>query len=57
MIEGQMITFHGEADQEFNKDSGDVIMVIIEKDHERFKRKGADLITKVDIRFEKLNNC
>ena len=40
MMEGQTIKFRGHADQEFEKDSGDVVIVLVTKDHDRFTRKG-----------------
>lgn len=43
MKDGQHITFAGEADQAPGIIPGDVIMVVEEKDHDRFKRKGDDL--------------
>lgn len=44
MKDGQTITFNGEADQAPNTIPGDVIIVIEEKEHPIFKRKGDDLI-------------
>ena len=49
MKEGQTITFNGEADQAPNIIPGDVVIVIEEKPHERFKRKGDDLFTEASI--------
>lgn len=51
MRDGQTITFNGEADQAPNTVPGDVIIVIEEKEHEVFKRKGNDLIMeqKIDL--------
>ena len=46
---GQTITFHGESDQAPNAETGDVIIVIEEKPHERFKRQDNDLIIEVEI--------
>jgi DnaJ family protein A protein 2 len=46
---GQTIQFRGESDQSPTAESGDVIIVIEEKPHERFKRQDNDLITEVDI--------
>ena len=40
MNEGKMITLRGEADQEYNKDTGDIIIDIIAKDHATFERHG-----------------
>ena len=49
MVEGQMIIFHGDADQEYNKETGDVKIVLIEKEHERFTRHDNDLVMKQTI--------
>ena len=49
MVEGQIITFHGKADQEYGKDPGDVKIVLIEKDHPVFVRKHSDLVMKCKI--------
>ena len=46
---GQTITFHGESDQAPGVEAGDVIIVIEEKPHERFERKGNDLETTMEI--------
>ena len=37
-------TFHGEADQYPGQEPGDVIIVVQEQPHKKFKRKGADLL-------------
>lgn len=51
MKDGQTITFAGEADQAPGTVPGDVIIVVEEKEHERFKRRGDDLFyeAKVDL--------
>ncbi|GAA6000106.1 hypothetical protein JCM10207_006054 [Rhodosporidiobolus poonsookiae] len=49
MKEGQTITFAGEADQAPNVEPGDVVIVIEEKPHPVFKRKGDDLFAEVEI--------
>lgn len=49
MKSGQQIKFAGESDQAPGIVPGDVIIVIEEKNHERFQRKGDDLFTEVDI--------
>ncbi|GAA6047380.1 hypothetical protein JCM3770_001275 [Rhodotorula araucariae] len=49
MREGQTITFAGEADQSPGVEPGDVVIVIEEKPHDTFKRKGDDLIAEVEI--------
>ncbi|GAA6028268.1 hypothetical protein JCM8097_006948 [Rhodosporidiobolus ruineniae] len=49
MKEGQTITFNGEADQAPGVEPGDVVIVIEEKPHDVFKRKGDDLFADVEI--------
>lgn len=51
MLDGQRITLHGKADEEFGKTTGDVVLIVREKPAPgfEFKRKGMDLITKMDI--------
>ena len=49
MQDGQKITFTGEGDQAPGIVPGDVIIVLEEKEHARFKRKGADLYYQVSI--------
>ena len=46
---GQTITFSGESDQAPGVTPGDVIIVIEEKAHERFKRNDNNLVTDVEI--------
>jgi len=46
---GQTITFSGESDQAPGVVPGDVIIVIEEKTHERFKRNDNNLMTDVEI--------
>ncbi|EKM52078.1 uncharacterized protein PHACADRAFT_262538 [Phanerochaete carnosa HHB-10118-sp] len=46
---GQTITFRGESDQAPGVTPGDVIIVIEEKPHERFKRKDNHLFTTVEV--------
>ncbi|KAI9510396.1 DnaJ-domain-containing protein [Russula earlei] len=46
---GQTITFTGESDQAPGVTPGDVIIVIEEKPHERFKRNENNLMTDVEI--------
>jgi DnaJ family protein A protein 2 len=46
---GQTITFTGESDQAPGVTPGDVIIVIEEKSHERFKRTENNLMTDVEI--------
>lgn len=51
MRDGQTVTFNGEADQAPGVQPGDVVIVVDEKPHEFFKRKGDDLFCdcKVDL--------
>ena len=49
MKNGQKIKFSGEADEVPGTLPGDVIIIIQEKEHERFKRKGADLVHSMEI--------
>ena len=44
MEDGQRITFNGEADQQPGLPPGDIVIVLDEKDHPTFKRRGADLL-------------
>lgn len=46
---GQKITFQGEADQAPGIVPGDIIIVIDEKEHPRFKRRGDDLYYEAEI--------
>ncbi|GAA5962620.1 hypothetical protein JCM8115_002147, partial [Rhodotorula mucilaginosa] len=49
MSNGQTITFAGEADQAPGVEPGDVVIVIEEKPHDVYKRKGDDLFADVEI--------
>lgn len=49
MEDGQQITFKEEADQAPNTIPGDVVIVVDEKPHNKFKRRGNDLITEVEV--------
>lgn len=49
MKSGHKIKFSGEADEIPGTVPGDVIIVVQQKEHERFKRKGADLVESVDL--------
>jgi DnaJ family protein A protein 2 len=46
---GQTIQFRGESDQSPGAEPGDVVIVIEEKPHERFRRQENDLITEVEV--------
>lgn len=51
MREGQRITFAGEADQAPGTLAGDVVIMLAEKPHDRFRRSGDDLLfeAKIDL--------
>ncbi|KAJ3261991.1 Type I HSP40 co-chaperone [Boothiomyces macroporosus] len=49
MLDGQKITFTGEGDQAPGIIPGDIVIVIEQKEHSRFQRKGNDLYTDVKI--------
>jgi len=49
MKEGQKIPFRGCADETPGIETGDVVIVVIEKDHEVFQRKGNELFMKMSI--------
>lgn len=49
MKDGQKITFYGEGDQEPGIEPGDVVFVLEEQDHARFKRDKGDLIMNMEI--------
>lgn len=49
MKEGQTIVFKGEADQAPGIVPGDVVIVVEEKPHPRFKRRGDDLIAEIEV--------
>lgn len=49
MVHGQKVKFSGEADEVPGTIPGDVVIVVQEKDHEHFKRKGTDLIMSMDL--------
>lgn len=51
MSNGQKIKFSGEADEVPGTIPGDVIIVVQQKEHETFKRKGADLVMTMDIQL------
>lgn len=51
MKDGQKIVFHGEGDQEPDLEPGDVIIVLDQKDHGVFQRRGHDLVTKMRIQL------
>jgi DnaJ family protein A protein 2 len=49
MKNGQKIKFRGEADEMPGTIAGDVVFVVQEKEHEQFKRKGADLVVTIPL--------
>jgi len=49
MKNGQKIKFSGEADELPGTIAGDVVFVVQEKEHEVFKRKGADLVVTINL--------
>jgi len=49
MKHNEKITFRGMADEVPNRETGDVHFIVQEKDHDLFKRKGADLLLVKDI--------
>lgn len=51
MKDGQKIVFHGEGDQEPDLEPGDVIIVLDQKEHAVFQRRGHDLIMKMNIQL------
>jgi len=49
MKDGQQIRFNGEGDQDPEMESGDVLIVLDEKEHDIFQRKGMNLLIKLEI--------
>lgn len=49
MKDGQQIRFSGEGDQEPGLETGDIVVVLDEKEHKVFKRHGHDLSMKLKI--------
>ncbi len=49
MKDGQKITFTGDGDQEPGLEPGDIIIVLDEREHATFRRRGQDLIMKFEI--------
>uniref|UniRef100_A0A6C0JDH8 J domain-containing protein n=1 Tax=viral metagenome TaxID=1070528 RepID=A0A6C0JDH8_9ZZZZ len=46
---GQKNIFHKEGNQEPNIESGDIVIIFVEKEHSVYKRNGSNIITKMDI--------
>ena len=49
MRDGQQIRFAGEGDQEPGLEPGDIVIVLDEKEHPQFRRRGTDLIMQKEI--------
>lgn len=49
MKDGQKIYFRGEGDQQPGVEAGDVVIVLQQKSHDKFKRQGDDLLTTHNI--------
>uniref|UniRef100_H3A525 DnaJ heat shock protein family (Hsp40) member A1 n=1 Tax=Latimeria chalumnae TaxID=7897 RepID=H3A525_LATCH len=49
MKDGQVITFHGEGDQEPGLEPGDIVIVLDMKEHTLYKRRGEDLIMHMEV--------
>lgn len=50
MVDGQKICFSGEADQDPSYEAGDLIVILEQKDHDRFKRENHhNLLTDMEI--------
>jgi len=49
MKNGSQVTFHGESDQSPDAESGDVIIVVEEKPHDRFKRNENELYIEIEV--------
>jgi len=46
---GQTVTFRGESDQSPTAEPGDVVIVIEEKPHDRFRRQENDLVAEIEV--------
>ena len=49
MKDGQQIRFSGEGDQEPGSEPGDIVIVLDEKEHPQFRRRGTDLIMQKEL--------
>jgi DnaJ family protein A protein 2 len=49
MQHGQKIVFRGESDQAPGTEPGDIVIVLVQKEHDTFQRKGHDLYMNKDI--------
>ncbi|KAA8594777.1 hypothetical protein FQN60_011912 [Etheostoma spectabile] len=51
MRDGQKIVFHGEGDQEPGIEPGDIIIVLDQREHSCFTRKGEDLMMSMELQL------
>ncbi|XP_029356246.1 dnaJ homolog subfamily A member 1 [Echeneis naucrates] len=51
MRDSQKIVFHGEGDQEPGLEPGDIVIVLDQREHPHFTRKGADLIMSMELQL------
>ncbi|XP_026215714.1 dnaJ homolog subfamily A member 1 [Anabas testudineus] len=51
MRDGQKIVFHGEGDQEPGLEPGDIIIVLDQREHPRFTRRGQDLMMSMELQL------
>ncbi|XP_053274437.1 dnaJ homolog subfamily A member 1 [Pleuronectes platessa] len=51
MRDGQKIVFHGEGDQEPGLEPGDIVIVLDQREHPRFTRKGEDLTMSMELQL------
>lgn len=49
MRDNQQIRFSGEGDQEPDYEPGDIIIVLDEQEHEKFRRRGNDLVMTMQL--------
>lgn len=49
MPQGYKFVFSGEGDQECGKEVGDLVVVVLEKEHSLFQRQGGHLITELEL--------
>lgn len=49
MVNGEKIRFKGEADEIPGTVAGDIVIVLQQKEHDTFKRKGADLLVEIEL--------
>lgn len=51
MRDGQKIVFHGEGDQEPGLEPGDIIIVLDQREHPTFTRRGHDLVMSMELQL------